>query len=588
MTFIDNVLNFWFPEPNKYQKYWFDHSRDEEIKTNYEKDVIKYGEMVEERNELCKTLSGKLCCIILLDQFTRNLGIIKYDEIAFNIAKEIITNNEDLLLDRIEYRLFILLPYRHQKKSRLLYIVLEKLNSYITEFKNNLLIKLFYKNTLISFTKLQDEVEVYSVDDYPLTVKFDTECCKNYVCDMNDNFDLVYTTNNIVYKHVKQFIIKHNIKDVCISLSGGVDSMVLSYVMTELLKNKVIDDLIAVHLNYGNRKIADEETKMVIKWCSYMNIPLIYRKIKHMTRNNTEREFYESETKNIRFELYKIAINELGFDSVFLGHHNNDIDENIFMNILKKKLITDLDGMKEYSVINEIPICRPMLSINKNEIYELAYRTRIPYTLDTTPKQSQRGLLRNSVLHVLYNDLGLTNQLSDLVKQIHTLNSVINDNVLKPILESIIYKSNGCVISNINNLSEYIFENILIKVFNVLNLKMIKQKHLKYIFNRINKKYDKDILINFGNIIGCLTTDNKLYIYKKCKWTVDIIPYDEQVETLQTVTYLDALNDKFSVAIDGNIKKCMKHTIKCSLLKAFLPAIDHTNKLKFIYTYIIY
>ena len=61
---------------------------------------------------------------------------------------------------------------------------------------------------------------------------------------------------------------------------------------------------------------------------------------------------------------------------------------------------------------------------------------------------------------------------------------------------------------------------------------MIKQKHLKYIFNRINKKYDKDILINFGNIIGCLTTDNKLYIYKKCKWTVNIIPYDEQVETL--------------------------------------------------------
>lgn len=591
MNLIDDVLSFWFPERNKYQNFWFDRTKDEEISNRFEKHLLSLGSSQEERNKLCSTLNGKLCCIIIFDQFARNLNMKNYDEFAFNIAKNILDNNDDVQFDRIEYRLFILLPYRHKKQSTLLYFVLNKLSEYSNDFPNNLLINKFFKNTIINFTKLQDELVLYTLNEYPLNISFNMSCCDESTHNYFDNIEShspYNFDNNMLYNTIKKFVIKNNIKAACISISGGVDSMVLSYILVKLLENKIITDLCGVHLNYGNRNIADDEANFIKKWCSCNKIPLIYRKIKHMKRETTEREFYESETKNIRFELYKIVEKELDYDGIFLGHHGDDVEENIMMNILKSKSLLEIDGMKEVAIIDNIHIFRPMLPIKKSDIYYFSSLYYIPYTVDTTPKESMRGILRKQVFPTLHQNLGLKNQFTKIITQTEMLSQIINKHVIEPIINSIVYKKNGCVIKNIKNINEYILEIIFKNVFHKLQFKMLKHSHFLYIKNKISN--GKDCILNFGkNIIGCVSNNN-LYIYLNLRnWKVNIIPKtklsDWYLYSEKVITYDDILNDECFIFCEHKVnniqqlKKLIKNYVKFSLIKPYLIDIHNIFEL---------
>ena len=69
-----------------------------------------------------------------------------------------------------------------------------------------------------------------------------------------------------VHSVLKDFV---KTQDRCaVSLSGGVDSMVLLYVLSKLT------DVSALHINYGNRPEADAEAAFLERWCASLHIPL--------------------------------------------------------------------------------------------------------------------------------------------------------------------------------------------------------------------------------------------------------------------------------------------------------------------------
>ena len=59
--------------------------------------------------------------------------------------------------------------------------------------------------------------------------------------------------------------------------------------------------------------------------------------------------------------------------------------------------ILDIEVMKHISNINNVNIYRPLLSYRKSEILRFAEIYKIPYFLDTTPKWSRRGRMRNEI-----------------------------------------------------------------------------------------------------------------------------------------------------------------------------------------------
>jgi uncharacterized protein (DUF924 family) len=74
---IDNILNFWFVN-NKYNKFWFQKNiiMDKLIYDNYYQILIEFYEKYKSNDNFRFTTDKNqlLACIILLDQFARNMS----------------------------------------------------------------------------------------------------------------------------------------------------------------------------------------------------------------------------------------------------------------------------------------------------------------------------------------------------------------------------------------------------------------------------------------------------------------------------------------------------------------------------------
>jgi tRNA(Ile)-lysidine synthase TilS/MesJ len=130
-----------------------------------------------------------------------------------------------------------------------------------------------------------------------------------------------------------------------------------------------------------------------------MDLPLYIRKVDEIQRDvKCDRSFYEKITKEIRFNAYKFLDRP-----VVLGHNKDDCLENIFSNIKKCQNYDNLNGMLSISYQKEVTLVRPMLSISKKQIIEIANQCNIPYLEDSTPSWSERGKMRDELIPFLNN-----------------------------------------------------------------------------------------------------------------------------------------------------------------------------------------
>ncbi len=179
--------------------------------------------------------------------------------------------------------------------------------------------------------------------------------------------------------------------DMILSLSGGVDSMVCSYILSK--QNITFQ---AVHINYGNRATADAEEAFVRDWCMYLGIPLHVRRITEIKREpcmkHNMREIYETYTRQVRLGTYDTAS---ASTIIVLGHNKDDCFENIMTNIAGRSHFDNLTGMSHEKFY------RPLLHVSKADIKAFAAQHRIPHLPNSTPTWSQRGQIRASVVPVL-------------------------------------------------------------------------------------------------------------------------------------------------------------------------------------------
>ncbi len=170
-----------------------------------------------------------------------------------------------------------------------------------------------------------------------------------------------------------------------VSLSGGVDSMVMLAVMKQMGLN-----VNAVHIVYGNRNESEQEYAFIASFCNKLNVGLKVYRIKWLRRDLVEREFYEKMTREIRFMVYRAVAQ----GPVLLGHISDDVVENIWTNIAN---VQHLHNLKKMSVREEqlgVILARPFLEQEKGTIYSASKALSVPYLKNTTPSWSNRGKFR--------------------------------------------------------------------------------------------------------------------------------------------------------------------------------------------------
>ena len=489
---MEDILNFWFDDYT-YKTYWFDKSIDNYLVTNYEtllnevkKEVEYYNKTKIKTGHILK-YDNRLELIILCDQYSRNItriNNINYDilyKYSLDLATQWLQNHDENLLHII----FALMPFRHSNKP--------EYHRYVITYLN------YYKK---NYYKLSDEVIYNKFYKRSFDIKSYYEL---YYLILDDSIKVKIEQkqklkSNNIYKILKK--IKFN-KSICVSLSGGVDSMVIADCLSKIYKN-TDKKIICAHINYNNRKESKKEAEFLKLFCFDRNIYYEQLNIINYKRNDIKRENYEKTTTDIRYNFYKIIDKIYNISNIILGHHKGDIVENTLTNILKGRHILELDVIKEHCIKYDVQIFRPLISIYKDEIYNYAKYFDIPYFKDTTPSWSIRGKLRNKIIPVLNDTFGdINNRLINITNESYNLKTyfdktnldfknVINNNCLfkyKLLIE--LKKHNKNMITN--------------KSFNNLIKQLQKNNKETYIINiskDIQFKKDKtkiELLINQNN-----------------------------------------------------------------------------------------
>ena len=193
---------------------------------------------------------------------------------------------------------------------------------------------------------------------------------------------------------------------IIVSLSGGVDSMVLASLFVILKQYHPLINIIAIHINYKNRAETDLEESFIKEWCDTNSIVLESYNMGDLRRDMIQREYYEQETKRRRFEYYRELIKKYGASGIYLAHHKGDEQENTFSNIINGKGLLSLSAMQDVSEINNVKILRPLINFPKDDLIEFAHMYNVPYFKDTTPDWSNRGKLRRNIFPLLESVYG--------------------------------------------------------------------------------------------------------------------------------------------------------------------------------------
>eukprot|EP01038_Epipyxis_sp_PR26KG_P013394 gene13394-17960_t len=464
--FIKSVKRYWFDGDQKinYKTKWFpDVENGQQEKTDNEiasqfGNLLNTG-LVGGLNDWNTTTEGCVSLIIVLDQFSRHifrleekLGIsttdrrIQADSRALEVSQLLFSNYKANALHLpMSQFIFSLMPYRHAPNVNRLEFVLECLKEKeIIESNANELLLRFRKQTVRRLQHLQDRAKLEATDDILERHAFQA--------DESDILkqSLVKTTQLFLQKNIKTPVSV----PVLISLSGGVDSMVLSKILI-LLKNELklpISRVVAMHIDYANRPESSAEAAYVLEWCNQLGIDCQIRVINEVTRGITNRDEYEKISREIRYGFYQQCIDHINMElnnnnkpssisstnfftgGVIFGHHQGDVQENVISNVMRGCSPLNLSGMTEVSIANGVIIWRPLLSHNKDEIYEFAHRYGVPYFKDSTPSWSTRGKLRTHLMPLLVDmyGAGCLKNLSSLAMESDQTRDLVVNNIYEP------------------------------------------------------------------------------------------------------------------------------------------------------------
>lgn len=309
----------------------------------------------------------------------------------------------------------------------------------------------------------------------------------------NEKIKLENIKETELYHSILNFINDNSINNILISLSGGVDSMVLTEIINIIKTQFSRISLVCCHLNYNNREESVVERDFLKEYCNEKNIIFDFKDI-HFKRGDIKRNLYEKETRDIRYNYYKEMCDKYNCSGVMLAHHKDDICENIFNNIMRGgREVTDLTVIKEKNNILGVEIYRPMLEYYKDSILNIAHGYQIPYFLDTTPDWSCRGKMRRNIFPKC-EDCYSVNYKKNLLKlgdESDTIGNILEKYIITRIYNSIVFENNNVVIPLIDNdelIEPYILKIIMRKICYNRQIDNMKARSVEYLANFIKER----------------------------------------------------------------------------------------------------
>lgn len=182
---------------------------------------------------------------------------------------------------------------------------------------------------------------------------------------------------------------------ILVGVSGGVDSMVLLYVLHQNGYN-----VTAAHVNFNLRGAESaNDALFVSKWCLDKGIPYLELSRDTKTYAEANKLNIQSAARILRYDWWEYLVQTYDFEYVATGHHLDDTIETVFLNLFRG---TGLKGLRGIPQARDFYI-RPLLDCSRSMIESYAAEFDIPFRTDASnfSDHYQRNRLRHHLIPLL-------------------------------------------------------------------------------------------------------------------------------------------------------------------------------------------
>ncbi len=215
--------------------------------------------------------------------------------------------------------------------------------------------------------------------------------------------------DNIELK-VLEFIQQHKLiepgETIVVGVSGGVDSVVLLFILNRL-SSELKTNLVVAHFNHCLRgDESDKDEYFVKELASKLNLPFKSEQGDVRLLVEKEKLSIEMAARRLRHLFLARAAKEYKAKKIALAHQSDDQIELFFLRLIRGSGSEGLSGMKPISlspVDAELLIIRPFLKLWKRELLKYAQEKYLDYQEDSTNVSGDflRNKIRNELVPLL-------------------------------------------------------------------------------------------------------------------------------------------------------------------------------------------
>jgi len=202
-----------------------------------------------------------------------------------------------------------------------------------------------------------------------------------------------------IYERFEFLINQKEFKGYLVAVSGGADSLALAYLSKcYQIKNKN-KNFYYIHVDHKLRDTSSREAQTLKKMLKKFKIEC--KIIKWKKKKNTKKT--QSDSRDFRLKIFKNFCEAKKINTLLLGHHFDDFQENFFIRLLRGSGLKGLVSFHNYINLqrNNINIVRPLLDFSKEDLFYITKNTFNFYIDD--PSNRSLEYLRSRVRFMITN-----------------------------------------------------------------------------------------------------------------------------------------------------------------------------------------
>jgi len=218
---------------------------------------------------------------------------------------------------------------------------------------------------------------------------------------------------------INKYFLNNKINKVLLSISGGVDSIVLLKILLMVKKFNKNLNISLFHTNYNYH------SKSTIAESLLKKISVKYHLKLHLLNIIIDNYNFEHNARIARYNEVKKIINNYNYDIALTAHNYNDQIETLIMKDIDNANWVSRMGIRE---LNH-SIYRPLLDINKNKIYDYAKSNNLQWIEDET--NNDLSFRRNKIRFLVNSDRYSNSYFNYLMELKKTSNYKYSDYLIK-------------------------------------------------------------------------------------------------------------------------------------------------------------